>query len=218
MSQLYDTVLEMVVTYQFLPNQRINEVHLARRLDTSRTPIREVLNRLHAQGFLQFKKGSGFSCREFSPREIQELYQLRSIIEGAAIRLACENATVAEVDELQKFLQDTGPEPGNRGSQELVELDQHFHERIMAMARNAEMLGLLKNINARIKFFRWVDMENKRSKTQTEHQQIVQAMMDRDADTAVDLLQSHIHHRLDEIISAVKTGNAIMNEQQDQAS
>ncbi len=217
MSRLYDTVLEMVVTYRFLPNQRINEVHLARKLNTSRTPVREVLNRLHAQGFLQLKKGSGFSCREFSPREIQELYQLRSIIESAAIRLACENATDAEVNQLQIFLQQTGPEPGDRSSQQLVELDQQFHEQLMVLARNEEMLKLLQNINARIRFFRWVDMDNKRSKTQVEHQQIVEALMQRDAAAAAALLEDHIHRRLDEIIHAVKAGNEIMNEQREQA-
>lgn len=214
MSDLYDTVLEMVVTYQFLPNQRINEVHLARKLKTSRTPVREVLNRLHAQGFLQFKKGSGFSCREFSPREIQELYQLRSIIETAAIRLACENATHTEVKALETFLQQTGPEPGDRSSRELVELDQHFHEQLMQLARNDEMLKVLSNINARIRFFRWVDMDNKRGDTQIEHQQIIQALIERDADKAAGLVQTHIHRRLDEIIQAVKAGREIMNAQQ----
>lgn len=218
MSDLYEKIHDMVVDYRFQPGQRINEVHLARELKTSRTPVREVLNRLHAQGFLQNRKGSGFSCREFTPREIQELYQLRFILETAAIRLACENATDSEVRELQQFLENTGPEPGDRSSREMVELDQHFHERIMSMARNEEMLRLLQNINARIRFFRWIDMENKRRKTQDEHLQIVQALIERDADTASLVLGDHIHRRLDEIIQAVKRGHTIMQENQERVS
>ncbi len=209
---LYATIKELVVTYQFRPNERINEVHLAKRLQTSRTPVREVLNRLHAEGLLQFKKGSGFSCRQFNPREIQELYQLRGIIEAAAIRLACEQATTAEVAELREFLQNTGPEPGDRTSEELVALDQHFHEQIMLLSRNHEMLQVLRNINARIRFFRWVDMADKRHNTQSEHLRIVEALEQRDADVAAELMNNHIHRRLDQITQAVKAGHDLLGE------
>jgi len=204
--RLYGTVKEMAIAFEFKPGERINEVELARRLGASRTPLREALNRLVAEEFLTFERGRGFFCRELKAREIFELYQLRSVIEVAAVRLACEQANETEVDELTDFLDCTGPDSGGRSSEELVALDEFFHERIMALTRNAEMARILANINARIKFFRWIDMDTKRKATQSEHRAILEALRARDADVAARHMEDHIARRLDQITAAIKEG------------
>jgi len=205
---LYQSVKEMAIQFTFKPGERINEVDLARRLGASRTPLREALNRLVAEGFLGLVQGRGFFCRDLKPREMFELYQFRAILEVAAVRLACEQATEGEVTELARFLDRTGPDEGGRSSQELVALDEYFHEQIMALSRNAQMSRTLENINARIKYFRWVDMDSKRQETQHEHRAIVEALMARDADLAAAHMQGHITRRLDQITVAIKESYA----------
>lgn len=201
---LYLAVKDMAILFKFKPGERINEVDLARRLGASRTPLREALNRLVAEGFLVLKQGRGFFCRDLKPREMFDLYQFRSILEVAAVRLACEQATEQEVVDLAHFLDETGPEEGGRNSEELVALDEHFHEKLMELSRNMEMIKTLKNINARIKYFRWVDMDSRREDTQHEHRTIVEALMERDADLAAHLMNLHITRRLDQITVAIK--------------
>jgi len=201
---VYLAVKDMAILFEFKPGERINEVELAQRLGASRTPLREALNRLVAEGFLVLRQDRGFFCRELKPREMFELYQFRAVLEVAAIRLACEQATEQEVAELAQFLNETGPDEGGRSSQELVALDEFFHERIMALSRNMEMSKMLENINARIKYFRWVDMDSKREHTQQEHQAIVQALMSRDADLAAHHMKAHITRRLEQITAAIK--------------
>jgi DNA-binding GntR family transcriptional regulator len=201
---LYLTVKDMAILFEFKPGERINEVELAQRLGASRTPLREALNRLVAEGFLVLKQDRGFFCRDLKPREMYELYQFRAVLEVAAIRLACEQATEQEVADLANFLDETGPQEGGRSSEEMVALDEQFHEKIMALSRNMEMSRTLKNINARIKYFRWVDMDSKREGTQQEHRAIVQALVARDADLAARLMQAHIARRLEQITAAIK--------------
>ena len=201
---LYRSVKDMAILFEFKPGERINEVELAQRLGASRTPLREALNRLVAEGFLVLRQDRGFFCRDLKPREMFELYQFRAVLEVAAIRLACEQATEQEVAELAQFLNQTGPQEGGRSSQELVALDEYFHEKIMALSRNMEMSRTLENINARIKYFRWVDMDSKREGTQQEHQVIVQALMARDADLAAQRMEAHITRRLEQITAAIK--------------
>jgi DNA-binding GntR family transcriptional regulator len=201
---LYRSVKDMAILFEFKPGERINEVGLAQRLGASRTPLREALNRLVAEGFLVLKQDRGFFCRELKPREMFELYQFRAVLEVAAIRLACEQATEQEVADLAQFLDETGPQEGGRNSQELVALDEFFHEKIMALSRNMEMSRTLENINARIKYFRWVDMDSKREGTQQEHRAIVQALMARDADLAARRMETHITRRLEQITAAIK--------------
>lgn len=201
---LYLTVRNMAIAFEFKPGERINEVNLASRLGASRTPLREALNRLVAEGFLLMEQGRGFFCRDLKPREMSELYQFRAVIEVAAVRLACEQATEQEVAELANFLDETGPEDGGRSSAELVELDEIFHQKIMLLSRNMEMCRTLENINARIRYFRWVDMDSKREGTQLEHRKIIQALMERDADSAAHYMNAHIDKRLDQITAAIK--------------
>ena len=201
---LYMLIKEMAISFEFKPGERINEVELAARLGASRTPLREALNRLVAEEFLTFQQGRGFFCRELKPREMFELCQFRSVLEVASVRLTCEYATEEDVQNLIDYLDETGPEDGGRSSQELVRLDEIFHQKLMALSRNKEMARVLDNVNARIKYFRWVDMDTRRSETQGEHRKIADAIQARDADVAAKLMDGHIAKRLDQITAAIK--------------
>ena len=209
--RIYEAVKEMSITYRLKPGERLNEGALAKRLGASRTPLREALNRLNAEGFLTFEVGRGFFCREFKPRDIFELYQLRAVLEAAAVRLVCEAASEAEIEALDQFVRDTGPaegspDHGGRSAEDLVGFDEHFHETLMAMTRNAEMQRVLRNVNARIKFFRWIDMEQRRGETQGEHRQILAALRERNSDLAAERMRRHIERRMDQITEAIKEG------------
>jgi DNA-binding GntR family transcriptional regulator len=206
--RLYDHIKDRAISFSFKPGERINEVDLAKKLGASRTPLREALNRLTAEGLLTFERGRGFFCRDLKPREIFELYQLRSTLEVASARLACELATDEELNAVKKFLAETGTDRGALSSEKLVEFDEIFHEHIVSFTRNSEMARVLKNVNERIKFFRWIDMDNRRNETQHEHRNILQAICARDADKAGELMQRHITCRQDQITAAVKEGYA----------
>src|ERR1700761_321338 len=207
--RVYEQLKAMAVSYQFKPGERLNEGELAKRLGVSRTPLREALNRLNTEGFLRFTPGKGFFCRELDAHEIFDLYELRKSIEVASIRLAIKRARDEDIDALLAFLDATGPDPGERGSVELVELDETFHERLMAMSNNAEMLRVLRNVNARIRFVRWIDMDRiNRSNTQAEHRAVLLGLKGRDEEACVAVLEKHIDRRLDTITSAIKEGYA----------
>ena len=205
----YGLLKSMAIGFEFKPGERLNEVTIARKLGVSRTPLREALNRLATEGFLRFNPGKGFFCRELDAREIFDLYEFRKAIEVAAIKLALHRASKADIANLLAFLDETGPDAGGRSIVELVELDEIFHERLMAMSENVEMLRVLQNINARIRFVRWIDMDRgDRRKTQAEHRKILTALLARKETACVSTLEKHIDRRLDEITSAIKEGYA----------
>ncbi|QCI66758.1 GntR family transcriptional regulator [Phreatobacter stygius] len=207
--RVYEQLKAMAVSYEFKPGERLNEGDIAKRLGVSRTPLREALNRLNTEGFLRFTPGKGFFCRELDAHEIFDLYELRKSIELASARLAIRRAKDSDIDALLAFLDATGPDPGERSAIELVELDEAFHERLMAMSNNAEMLRVLRNVNARIRFVRWIDMDRlNRSNTQAEHRAALLAVKARDEAACVSVLEKHIDRRLDQITSAIKEGYA----------
>src|SRR3954447_13627731 len=74
---IYDRVKEMAARFEFRPNERINEIELSRSLSVSRTPLREVLNRLMVEGFLTREQNRGFIGRSLDAGEIMSLYEFR---------------------------------------------------------------------------------------------------------------------------------------------
>lgn len=207
--RVYEQLKAMAVSYEFKPGERLNEGDIAKRLGVSRTPLREALNRLKTEGLLRFAPGKGFFCRELDAQEVFDLYELRKALEVSAARLAIGRAKDADIDALIAFLDRTGPDPGERSAVELVELDEAFHEGLMAMSGNAEMLRVLRNVNARIRFVRWIDMDRgNRANTQVEHRGVLDGLKARDEAACVSILEKHIDRRLDQITSAIKEGYA----------
>lgn len=204
---LLSDIRAMAVDFRLRPGERVNEVALSKRLNASRTPLREALNRLVAEGFLTFESGRGFYCRRYTVGEVQNLYQLRQAVERFCVGRAATEPDAERVAALSAFLDRTACEAG-RPLEVLLAHDEHFHETIAGWTGNDELLRTLRNVNARIRFFRWVDMEARRGRTQGEHRAILTAIGEGDRDRAARLIDGHIEMRRDEIAEAVKECHA----------
>ncbi|TFZ02801.1 GntR family transcriptional regulator [Ramlibacter henchirensis] len=199
---VYEKLRVKAIGHDFLPGERLNEVELAREFGVSRTPLREALNRLTTEGFLRSIPGKGFFFRELDPKEIFDLYELRAAIEVAAVRLAVQRASTEDVNALAKMVEDASAQEDCEVS-DLIAADEAFHSRLIALAGNSEMSRVVLNINARIQFVRWINVDklSKRA-THKDHRAVIQALRQRDAEACAGLLQKHISRRLDEIIEA----------------
>jgi DNA-binding GntR family transcriptional regulator len=205
----YEALKEMAVAYRFRPGERLAEVELARRLNVSRTPIREALHRLVMEGFLTFSESRGFHGRPLDTKEVFDLYELRRSLEATAVGLAIERAGEEELKRLADFVAESRSVPETTDVIELVRLDEAFHEGLATLSGNGEILRVLQNVNERIRFCRWIDMETgRRSQTQSEHAEIVAAAQARDRPRAEAVVNRHIARRLDQIVAVIREGYA----------
>lgn len=206
---VYGKLKAMAITYQFQPGERLTELDLAARLQVSRTPVREALNRLVSEGLLAFSPKRGFQSRPLDAKEVFDLYEVRVSLEVTAVQLAAERASDEDLADLAKFGERSRAASLKTSVVQLVMLDEEFHERIAQLSRNNELLKFLQNINMRIRFCRWIDMEGgRRSKTQTEHALITEALQERDAARCKEVMSNHIHRRLDQIVDVIREGYA----------
>jgi len=207
--QIYEHIKTMAMTFTIRPGERVNEVELAKSLSVSRTPLREALNRLMVEGFLTRAHNRGFIGRQLDPKQVFDLYELRRVLEASIVSIACERATDEELAELERFVKSSRDRPEDANASSLLALDEQFHERIARLTRNDEMVQAVQSINARIHYFRWIDMQNGRRRyTQQEHLRIVKALKARDAPTATQLIEGHISRRLDRIVEVIRMGFA----------
>lgn len=205
--QLYTELREMAVDFRLKPGESINEAGLASQLEASRTPLREALNRLTAEGLMNFEPGRGFFSRRLSIREVSDLYEVRTALEIHCLKLLGKNADMAALKNLELFLKKTA-DHSIWSMAELLSFDERFHETLASLAGNEELLKMLKMTNAKIRYFRWVDMETRRPSTQLEHMRILESVLDGKTNKSVSLMQNHIRRRSDQISSAVKECHA----------
>ena len=215
--RLIEKTREMAINFELKPGSRINETSLSKELGASRTPLREALNRLVAEGFLTFQTGKGFFCRALDPKRIMDLYEARVAIEVEAIRLACIRATDMELDVFAKFLDATEPDYLTKMDvSDAVHVDEDFHLYIARLSHNDELLRMLENLNGRIRFVRSVNLKSihdtersQRAQTRlSAHRRILEALRTRDAEVAANTLRSHIERRWEEATEAVQKAYA----------
>jgi DNA-binding GntR family transcriptional regulator len=208
--RVYARVKTMAVTFHFRPGERINEVELARRLGTSRTPLREALNRLASEGYLTAVANRGFHARTLAPEPLFDLYEFRALVESGAIRLACERASDAAIAELAAFAEQGVAELGDdTHALRQLRFDEEFHERVAALAGNGEIRRSVRAINERIRFVRWVGLrKGSQSRLPEGHAAILRGLQRRDVEDAVALMRAHIAERRNCIMELIREGYA----------
>ncbi|MGB0506022.1 MAG: GntR family transcriptional regulator [Pikeienuella sp.] len=207
--RLYIQLRQMAADFAFKPDERVNESELALRLGASRTPMREALNRLVAEGFLTFQSGRGFFCRPLTPKRILELYEARVAVECEALRLACARASDQAIADLAAFLNQSEPQYQNsKDPDDLLAMDEAFHIRLAQLSDNAELVAMLENLNDRIRYVRMIDLKRMqggdRPQSTSAHRQILCALQSRDAPAADAAMRGHIERRREEATEAVR--------------
>ena len=206
--RVYSSLREMAITFKLKPGERLTELDIAERFSVSRTPVREALNRLVNEGFL-IADGRGFSLRDLDPKECFDLYELRLALESTAVRLAVQRATDEELSLLSKMARRANREPAGCSVERIVELDEEFHEEMARLSGNAQLTETLKNVNARIRFVRLIDMDGRpRSRSLGDHVTVARALEARDAEGAIQAIQEHVSRKLQDMVQVVRRGIA----------
>jgi DNA-binding GntR family transcriptional regulator len=209
--RIYENLRQMAADFSFKPDERINESELALLLQASRTPVREALNRLVADGFLTFQSGRGFYCRSLDPQRILDLYEARVAIECEALRLTCQRAKKKKIEAVSAYLDAIEPEYATCTDViKLLEMDEEFHLRLVMLSENAELERMLRNLNDRIRYIRMIDLKRLRSKgpdgnpSLSAHRLVMSAVRKRKAAKADLALREHIQRRREEATEAVQ--------------
>lgn len=206
-TRVYAQLRDMAADFAFKPGERINETALSRTLNASRTPLREALNRLTAEGLLEFRSGKGFFSRALRPDDVFNLYETRAAIECEALRLGISRADDATLAKLAKEFADSEEEYQiTQDPLRLLALDEAFHMSLCGLSGNSEMTRTLSNLNARIRFVRLVDLAKliQKGASRDAHREILDNVLIRDNAVAVAQLRDHIEMRRSQATETVR--------------
>jgi DNA-binding GntR family transcriptional regulator len=190
---VYQSIKQDIFDFRLLPGDRFTEGQVASRLNVSRTPVREGLQRLEKEGYLHVHFRAGWSVRDLDFRQFDNLYDLRIILESAAVRQLCDYAERPQIDHL-KVIWLIPAEERSDDRDQMTQLDEAFHSSLVAAAGNPELLRCHREVTERIRILRRLDFTetNRIAATYQEHAQILRAVLRRRADQAILLLRAHI--------------------------
>jgi DNA-binding GntR family transcriptional regulator len=193
----YQTVRERIVKGVYPAASRITEQEVAAAAGVSRTPVREALRRLHAEGLLEFIPHQGAIVTEWTAEDRDDLFELRALLESYGARRAARRITEAGIAELRQLAEDQYHETVSKApgySLRIGELNSLFHRRIQEFAGSTRLvtaLAALIEAPVMMKTF-----ENYRDedlvRSASHHLEIVRALEARDADWSASLMRSHI--------------------------
>jgi DNA-binding GntR family transcriptional regulator len=188
-----------IVRGDLRPNQPLAEIEIAERLNVSRTPVRESMQRLAADG-LVISRRRRWLVYEHSKKEIEEIYEMRLALEGYAARLASQRITDAEAEKLARL----GESAAVAGQlTERVEHNEIFHNQLIAIAGNERLASTLAH-NRNFAFNRQVASlytPDDLAVSQAQHSRLVDAVLARDGDAAERTAREHIQSALAIIIA-----------------
>jgi len=199
-----DDMLALILSGELGPGQRINEPDVAARLRVSRVPVREALRELESTGLVSARKNVGVFVRVLDPKEVRELYELRSVLDGHAGRRAAglpEAARCRLVKGLSSFLRAMSAHARQREVPAYYASNLAFHWAIVEATDNETLARTYRGIVQQLHVSRLKNLSHDIGMqiSLVEHQQIVTAIAAGDAGRAGSLLASHVtasHGRL----------------------
>lgn len=191
----YRQLLAEIRQGRLLPGARLRETELAERLGTSRTPVREAIRQLEADGLVTHLPRQGASIRGLDHAEVIELYEMRGVLEGTAARLAARMALPVEIEELAALNAELAAAALGPPAQEM---NRQFHRTLLDAARNRY---LLKSVSALQKTLlilgpTTLSEPERQEGAVTEHEAVIAALAARDPDAAERAMRAHVEAAL----------------------
>ena len=137
---------EQILNGEIGPNERLIEAKIAREIGTSRTPVREALHSLETEGLIESIPRVGYKVKAMSDMEAIEIWEMRGLIEGLALRWACEHARGMLIRRLAKNIALSEQEVAKGSLDGFVDLDGQFHEIIATLSGGRRLLELAQSL------------------------------------------------------------------------
>lgn len=199
---VYDTIRMRIVSGEVQPGGHLAEAQISEELGVSRSPVRAALHRLAEEGLVRLEAHRGAFASAYTRADIEEVFELRRMLEGRAASLAALNRTSDHVARSEVLVQEMGRIVDARSDsrrQELHDNNRGFHELILSAANSPRLFQIVKTLTQTSvtpgTFFYYSEEDLTRSLR--FHTDIHQAIADRRSETAEELMSLHLRYARD---------------------
>ncbi|MUL38282.1 GntR family transcriptional regulator [Gloeocapsopsis dulcis] len=208
--QTYQALRTAILSGELTPGQRLIETHLAKKLQVSRTPIREALRQLQREELVVVEPHNILRVATISMVDAVQLYDCRLALEQLSVAEACENATEAHIQNLNVMVMQAEKLINSKPSQltnfQLLDLDYRFHRLLAESSGNLWLRSLLDQVFDKMMLLRIHTIQNNRDvlEIRTEHHRIYEAVQARNTDAATQAIKAHLVASKERVVREMK--------------
>ncbi|MEO7057800.1 MAG: GntR family transcriptional regulator [Caldimonas sp.] len=193
---------QLIVEGSIAPGAKLNERELAEALLVSRTPLREAIKMLAAEGLVELLPHRGAVAAQLSASDIADTFEVIAGLEGQSGQLAAERVSDAEINEIRALHYEMRAAHTRRDLPTYYALNAAIHNHINAAARNPVLTSTYRTVNARLQALRFRSNfdEDKWARAVQEHERMVELLAARDGPRLRKLLVAHIEHKRDAVL------------------
>ncbi|GAB3690312.1 GntR family transcriptional regulator [Saccharopolyspora tripterygii] len=191
---VYEAILELIITGELKPGQHLVEKELAEALGVSRQPVREALQWLKKDEWVDLRPGYGAFVHSPTPEEADQLLGVRTLLEAESARLAALNSTKDGVAELKRIYKSGLAAIKADDVEAVVAANAELHAKITEMSGNKVLNELAAQINRRVRWYHTPVAKSRGKQAWDEHAALIEAITSQDADTAARLMREHTEH------------------------
>lgn len=201
-TKVYRILKASIIKGDLKPGEKLWERKIAEQLGVSRTPVREAIQKIAAEGFVKMEPNLGIVVHEFSFKDLKEVLQIRRVLEGLAASVAAEKINPEEISQLEKNIEETNICVIKNDLVTYLEFNAKFHSLIFQFSRNERLIKMsLQLVGPEHRFkIRALTIPGRLKYYLEEHQKIVEALKRRDAEQAGRLSQKHAENILKNIL------------------
>jgi DNA-binding GntR family transcriptional regulator len=210
----YEYLKTSILSGRFSPGERLTEEHLANELGISRTPVREALHKLESEGLIKPLPSRGFIASQDSQDDIEELFEIRAVLEGYALRVICDRITDAVLEGLEEIVRKAEEALRGQNLDDVFQWNTRFHDTLHELITDRHRL-YHQMVTMRQYVLRYrkntLQYPDGGERTVDGHRKILLALRLRDADLCERLMREHIQQsKKDALQSLFKNSKEVM--------
>ena len=192
--QVYAGIKNAIIGGEFEPGRRLIEERLAEDMKTSRTPVREAIQKLEKEGLIQRLPRGGFAVKGVSEEEVEEVFDLRAVLEGYAAYLATARIEEEELNALEAIIKVEEAALSTMDVEEFIKLDSEFHDSLYKAAKNNRLYGLLNDLRDYMYRYRVILLRygRKAALAVQDHKEMVESLRAKNARQVEKLVRKHM--------------------------
>jgi DNA-binding GntR family transcriptional regulator len=177
--RVYATLKREILTCELAPGTALYEGQLAERLQVSKTPIRDALGMLVHEGFVKVQPRQGYRVSDITLADVQEVFQMRMLLEPAAAELAAERASADQLKRLQELAEESYVFGELPTYEDFVIKNREFHVLLAAASGNGRLAAMLRNLLEEMQrlFLFGLDIRDSAEEQIAEHRELVDALL-----------------------------------------
>lgn len=200
--EVFEIIRADLMSLRIPPDSRISIDNLARELGVSQTPIREALSMLEAMGLVTRRRFAGYcSAPQLTTRQLNDLYELRLIIEPVAAGLAAQRMSAQQLEQIRELARSMEPGESRTSYDRFAVQDSQLHDLIAAASGNQLIQDSLARLHAHLHIFRLRFHSEVTTEARTEHAELIDALSRRDPAEAEAAMRRHIKKSYDRMVS-----------------